>query len=79
MSVGTCGGCDSRWTGLKMAHCASCHHTFSTPANFDAHRRDGECLPPESVNLVQNDRGTWKGKDERDISEIHRSRRTTSA
>lgn len=46
-----CPKCPAEWTGLKAAHCAACHITFSTPGNFDRHR-PGECLPPESVGLV---------------------------
>lgn len=30
--------CGRTWTGLSEAHCATCHESFSTVANFDAHR-----------------------------------------
>jgi hypothetical protein len=73
-----CGGCNKRWTGFKMCHCASCHETFSTEHNFDRHRKKkseaGGCIPPADVGLVCNSRGTWKMPGEKDISEIHQKR-----
>jgi hypothetical protein len=74
----SCSGCSNTWTGMKQAHCASCHVTFSTPTNFDLHIRATtkykqvvsiECLAPADAGLVQNDRQIWRMPDERDISD----------
>lgn len=53
-------------SGLKTAYCTSCDETFSTPNNFDRHRRDGGCRPPASVGLVLADNGRWQmpGREE---------------
>lgn len=71
----SCKGCDSTWTGLRMAHCASCHETFSTPGNFDAHRIGVKvplsCVEPRDVGLEQNSFGTWKMSAEVDLGELH--------
>jgi hypothetical protein len=61
--------CGARWTGLGAAHCSACHHTFTSAGAFDRHRRNGKCLPPETIGLVKADRdwpgwswpGTWAG------------------
>jgi hypothetical protein len=45
----SCGGCGRRWDGLSQAHCARCHNHFSSVNNFDAHRRDGGCRPPQTA------------------------------
>jgi hypothetical protein len=34
--VGKC-RCGTRWQGEAIAHCGSCHLTFTTVGNFDAH------------------------------------------
>lgn len=36
-----------------QAHCAArgCHRTFGGVGNFDRHRRDGRCLPPETLGM----------------------------
>lgn len=47
-----CGGCDKQWGGLKAAHCARCHLTFTTPLAFDAHQKNLSCLDPSSAGLV---------------------------
>lgn len=47
--MASCGGCDRQWDGLRIAHCARCHATFSTANHFDAHRRDGYCRPPSTA------------------------------
>jgi hypothetical protein len=47
-----CARCESRWDGLRTAHCSACHETFTTPGVFDKHRRDGNCLPPQEAGLV---------------------------
>ena len=73
----TCGGCDRTWTGKSMAHCKSCHETFSTVSNFDKHRFRGRslsveflgrCEPPDEIGMVQNNYGTWRKPDERDVA-----------
>lgn len=58
-SVIRTGCCEASWTGLTRAHCTVCHATFSTPANFDLHRRYGRCTDPAERGLVSNDRGIW--------------------
>ncbi len=49
----SCGGCDTRWSGVSRCHCAGCHRTFAGANLFDRHRRDikGEsgCLDPETI------------------------------
>lgn len=53
-----CVRCGAQWGGLKTAHCATCHQTFTTVANFDCHRAGSHsvdtrhCVPPLSVGLV---------------------------
>lgn len=54
----TCGGCTTRWTGEKIAHCASCHESYSTPSNFDRHRHNGKCIA-NPKGLVKGKRGYW--------------------
>lgn len=69
--VANCRGCHHQWFGKEMAHCALCHHTFSTVSNFDKHRTGGGCRIP--AGFRQNDRGTWLAPGERDIQEfLHR-------
>ena len=47
-----CKRCHTTWNReTNIAHCTVCCRTFSTPANFDRHRKEGECLDPESVGL----------------------------
>jgi hypothetical protein len=48
-ATAACGACDRRWTGTAQAHCARCHNHFSSPRNFDEHRRDGYCRPPSTA------------------------------
>ena len=52
--LGSCGGCDNRWSGVSRAHCAACHRTFGGATLFDAHRRDG-CLDPETIMTTPKD------------------------
>ena len=53
-----CPRCEARWGGLKTAHCAACHNTFTTVGNFDRHRTGDHskstrhCLPPTDVGLI---------------------------
>lgn len=58
----SCRGCSARWTGTAACHCGACHHTFTGVSAFDAHRRRGECLPPDAAGLVLNERGRWGGE-----------------
>lgn len=47
----------------KAAHCTACCTTFTTPGNFDRHRRgEGDaraCLGPASAGLVQVQRAGY--------------------
>lgn len=54
-----CGRCSARWGGSKTAHCAACHETFTTPANFDSHQHYGKCRPPKTRGLIVGARGLW--------------------
>lgn len=38
--------------GTAECHCATCGEHFTTPTNFDRHRRGGACMDPASVGLV---------------------------
>lgn len=66
-----CRPCGTTWTGLRIAHCGSCHRTFTTVASFDRHRagtkdrrlKAGECHDPVEVGQVQNQRGQWHKAD----------------
>jgi hypothetical protein len=53
-------GCGARWSSARQCHCAACHETFSTPSNFDRHRRDFQCINPAQVGLVRSGFGPWK-------------------
>lgn len=66
----TCSGCPASWTGLNIAHCPSCHNSFSTAALFDRHRQNYQCVAPDSLRhemgkhagepvMRPNDRGVW--------------------
>ena len=35
---GQCANCGEEWTGLAVAHCPTCHRTFTTVSAFDKHR-----------------------------------------
>lgn len=65
----SCRGCTKRWWGLAMAHCPTCHETFSTVGNFDAHRKDGKCHNPARVKPAQrlDDRGVWVRDEVREL------------
>ena len=47
----------------RMCQCHECKEFFSTPANFDRHRKGAwdmrVCLRPEDVGLVKHPRGYW--------------------
>jgi hypothetical protein len=61
-----CGGCANTWTGLAVAHCATCHRTFGTVGAFDRHRSQrgphGACHDPaELPDLVfRADMWRWR-------------------
>jgi len=44
-----------RTPGANHAHCKArdCHQTFATVSAFDSHRRDGRCVEPWAVGLVE--------------------------
>jgi hypothetical protein len=50
----TCARCHVRWGGLKTAHCAACHQTFTAITAFDKHRSGSHsedtrrCLDPRT-------------------------------
>lgn len=46
-----CPNCPMR-PGSKECHCPTCGEHFTTPGNFDRHRRNGACLPPPEAGLV---------------------------
>lgn len=45
----------------SQAHCGArnCHQTFGGVTGFDAHRKDGICLNPETLGMVHNN-GVWR-------------------
>lgn len=53
----------------RYGHCAACHQTFMGIYTWDAHRRDGECLDPETEpkerQWWQDAKGYWH-RGERD-------------
>jgi len=44
-------GCGAQWMqqGSETGHCCGCHRTFSAERAFEAHRRDGNCLDPATL------------------------------
>ena len=44
----------------RQAHCSICHRTFTTAANFDKHRRGGNCVDPATLGMVTAGRGIWR-------------------
>jgi hypothetical protein len=55
--------CGMNWVGPDRAHCCrrtrGCGHVFDDAALFDAHRRNGSCLAPHSLSLIQTRNGIW--------------------
>lgn len=49
-----------RRPGPSHAHCcvAGCHRTFGSVSDFDRHRKEGHCLDPRALGLVEHD-GMW--------------------
>ena len=66
-----CGGCESRWGGLKTVHCPrkGCHRTFTSIRVCERHEKGSHkegryCVDPASVGLVLNRNGYWTlGRD----------------
>lgn len=46
--------------GTNYCQCAACDAYFSTPSNFERHRKQGVCLDPATAGLVLGERGYWK-------------------
>ncbi|GLZ81426.1 hypothetical protein Afil01_62330 [Actinorhabdospora filicis] len=58
----TCTDCSASWSGMRAAHCAGCHQTFATVADFDYHRsgrRSAPCDAPAAIGLAPNAHGYW--------------------
>lgn len=53
-------GSTCRTPGPSHAHCAAagCHRTLASITDFDRHRRDGHCLHPAGLGLVER-AGLW--------------------
>lgn len=51
--------CGAAWPGNTVCHCSRCHTTFTTAGNFDRHRRDGTCLPPDACGLELKNRAGY--------------------
>jgi hypothetical protein len=55
--MASCAEFAARWSGLKTAHCAGCHQTFSVVSAFDRHLAGSHpqgtrhCLDPATVGL----------------------------
>jgi len=66
-NYGQCAKCGDEWTGLAVAHCPTCHRTFTTATALDKHRTGSHpadtrrCLDPAAAGLVPVSRGTWSG------------------
>ena len=53
----THGECGKTWTGLRRAHCPSCHETFNSDSAAEKHRVgkpgiDRRCVDPATVGLI---------------------------
>lgn len=51
------GACGKTWTGLRRAHCPSCHETFNSDSAAEKHRVgrpgvDRRCVDPATVGLI---------------------------
>lgn len=56
-----------------QAHCGSCHRTFRNVSWFDAHRRDGACLDPATLGLVEV-RRVWATPEGHTVDETRTAR-----
>lgn len=54
----------------SQAHCGVCHTTFGGITGFDRHRRNGQCIPPETFGYTQDDRGVYRAP----VSETEKAR-----
>lgn len=52
--IGYCPTCKREWFGRGECHCACCCEHFTSDSGFGAHRRNGECLDP---NTLERDSG----------------------
>lgn len=43
-----------------QAHCGTCHVTFGGVTGFDAHRRAGQCRPPDEVGYTDDGTGVFR-------------------
>lgn len=50
---------DCRTPTPAQAHCPTCHRTFGGVYGFDSHRRNGRCIDPEGLPMVERD-GIWR-------------------
>lgn len=57
--IHSCGGCETTWTGIKVAHCSACHEGFNTPRLFDDHRHNSKCVDPAKIGMVLGVFGRW--------------------
>jgi len=55
--------CGVSWVDAERAHCCrrtgGCGQVFDDAPLFDTHRRDGICLDPRDLNLIQTTNGIW--------------------
>jgi hypothetical protein len=61
--VGACSGCETRWQGEAIAHCAVCHLTFTTVGNFDYHLFRNGCRTQAELRdkgYEPNEAGHWR-------------------
>lgn len=42
-----------------QAHCTTCHRTFGGSWGFDRHRRDGVCLNPTTIGMMEME-AVWR-------------------
>lgn len=56
-----CGGCQERWSGASVCHCAACHRTFTGVGPFDYHRAGNQCRDPRTVKkpMLTDHLGRW--------------------
>jgi hypothetical protein len=52
----------------SMAHCPTCHRTFGGVWGFDRHRRNGACVDPQTLGMVDRD-GVWRTPMDMDTPE----------
>lgn len=53
-SFAECRKCKVRWSSYTLCHCPNgCCQSFSDIEAFDCHRKNGVCVPAETVKMVQ--------------------------